>query len=261
MNESKYKGLQFLNITGFIGMIIVNFLANYLPINNITTGDIADLYPNLFTPAGFTFSIWGLIYFLLAIFVVYQGKEIFDKNNRQLNYVRRIGFLFFTSCILNLSWIFAWHYLKVGLSLVIMILLLINLKILYKRLNIVKPEEKGEVITRNTFSIYLGWITIATIANVTVFLVDIGWNQWGLSEVFWMIAVIILATAIVIWFMLRNRDWIYSLVAIWAYIGIIVKRIRAETVHISIIVVVGFAILVITGSIYMVVKNMDCTNE
>ena len=256
MNEekSKYKWLQILNIIGFIGMVVVNFLANYLPINDVDTGEIADLYPNLFTPTGFTFAIWGLIYFLLAIFVVYQGKGIFD-NNKQLDYVKRIGYLFFTSSLLNLFWIFAWHYLMVGLSLVIMILLLINLIMLYKKLNVNKVQEKGEFITRVAFSIYLGWITIATVANVTVFLVDINWGQWGLSAVFWMIAIIIIATAIVISFMIKNNDWVYSLVAIWAYFGIVVKRLQTEPVEVAVVIVVVLTMIVIAGSIYKLIKS------
>ena len=255
VEKNNYKWLQGLNIVGFIGMVIVNFLANYLPINDIDTGEIADLYPNLFTPAGFTFAIWGLIYLLLAVFVVYQGKEIFSNNNKQLNYVQRIGYLFFTSCLLNLSWIFAWHYLRVGLSLVIMILLLVNLIMLYKRLNVNKAQEKGEFITRIAFSIYLGWITIATVANVTVFLVDIDWGQWGLSEVFWMIAVIIIATAIVISFMHKNNDWVYGLVAIWAYFGIIAKRLQTEPVETAVVIVVALGMLVIAGNIVRMIKN------
>ena len=254
-NSNNYKLLQVLNVVGFIGMIIVNFLANYLPINNMDTGEISDLYPNLFTPAGFTFSIWGLIYLLLAVFVVYQARGLW-KSNGEREYVQRIGYLFFTSSLLNLSWIFAWHYLKVGLSLVIMILLLVNLIVLYKKLNSNQGQESGEGLARTAFSIYLGWITIATVANVTAFLVDIGWGRWGLSEVFWMIVITIVATVIVISFMLKNRDWIYSLVALWAYFGIIYKRLSVEPVKMSVVIVVALCMLAIIGGIFRI-KSLE----
>ena len=255
--KRKYTWLQGLNIVGLIGMVIVNFLANYLPINNLDTGEIADLYPNLYTPAGFTFSIWGLIYLLLIVFVIYQGKSILNSDSKQLNYVYRIGYLFFTSCVLNISWIFAWHYLQVGLSLIIMLLLLINLIMLYKRLNVNKVQEKGELLTRISFSVYLGWITIATVANVIIFLVDIGWWQSGLPEVFWMVGAVIIASVIVILFMQKNKDWVYSLVAIWAYFGIIVKRLQTEPVEVAVVIVVGLAMIVIAGFIYQMVKSSE----
>lgn len=253
--NSNYRLLQGLNIIGFITMVVINFLANYLPINGLDTGQISALYPNLFTPAGFTFAIWGLIYLLLGIFVVYQSKGILSKIGKQFAFISRISYLFFTSCLLNSAWIFAWHYLRIGLSLLIMISLLINLIVLYNRLNVSKIKEKGEFLTRLAFSIYLGWITIATVANVTAFLVAIDWGGFGLPDVFWMIAVTIVATAIVISFMLKNRDWVYSLVAIWAYFGIIVKRLSTEPVETAVVIVVAICMLVIISGIVKIIIN------
>ncbi len=255
--KSNYKLFQGLNILGFIGMVLINFLANYLPINNLDTGYISDLYPNLFTPAGFTFSIWGLIYLLLGIFVVYQAKNILEKKPEELMFVNRIGYLFFSSCVLNATWIFAWHYLQVGLSLVIMLLLLANLILLYNRLIPTDSTGEGKInsLVKPAFSIYTGWITIATVANFTAFLVDMGWGGFGLSETFWMILITMVATVIVLVFMQTNRDWIYSLVALWAFLGIISQRLASEPVETAVIVVVVICMVIIAANIYRVITN------
>ena len=130
--------LSILNIIGFIGVVIVNGLANALPINNKATGELSDQYPNLFVPAGLTFSIWGIIYILLAIFVVYQLVVTFRKDESGLNPFKKIGYLFFISSILNMGWIFSWHYEIVPLSLLIMLLLLGSLLAIYLRLGVGK---------------------------------------------------------------------------------------------------------------------------
>jgi len=101
--------LAILNLMGFLGTVVVNALATTLPINNITTGELSDLYPNLFVPAGLTFAIWGLIYVLLAIFVVYQLMPSVRSNAQKADFINRIGPLFFISCLANIGWIYAWR--------------------------------------------------------------------------------------------------------------------------------------------------------
>ena len=102
--------LSILNLLGFLGTVIVNGLANTLPINNKTTGELSDQYPNLFVPAGLTFSIWGLIYVLLAVFVVYQLVMVIKKDAQRSSFIEKIGLLFFVASLANIAWIFAWHY-------------------------------------------------------------------------------------------------------------------------------------------------------
>jgi len=255
--NSKYGQLQILNLAGFFLMVIVNFLANYLPINNLDTGFISDLYPNLFTPAGFTFSIWGLIYLLLVIFVFYQARGIFSKEKPLNLFVEKIDYWFFVSCLLNTAWIFAWHYLQIGLSLVIMVLLLGNLLLIYNKINSIpdKREKEGYLFIFPAFSIYTGWITIATVANVTAFLVARDWGRFGLSEVFWMVIILLIATAIVLAFMYKNKDWLYSLVAIWAFFGIVVERLSAEVTSAIVVFVVILCMIIIGGGIFLVLKE------
>ena len=176
MNKSRrVLSLSILNLLGFLGTVVVNALASILPINNMKTGELSDLYPNLFVPAGLTFAIWGLIYVLLAIFVVYQLIPSVRRDAQKVDFVQKIGLLFFISSLANIGWIFAWHYKIVPLSLALMLILLGCLIAIYLRLNIGKSEApKAEKYSVHLpFSVYLGWITIAAIANVTALLVDI----------------------------------------------------------------------------------------
>jgi hypothetical protein len=243
--------LAILNLIGFLGTVIVNGLANALPINNKATGELSDQYPNLFVPAGLTFSIWGLIYILLAIFVIYQLIVTFRKGESGLNPFKKIGYLFFISSILNISWIFAWHYEIVPLSLVFMLLLLGCLLAIYLRLGVGKkgPAKKEKYIVHLPFSVYLGWITIATIANVTALLVDLNWNRFGFSEQFWTVAVIIVGIIIALSILLRRQDIYYCLVVDWALLGILLKRLASPAPVQSVVIVTIVGLVSITAGI------------
>jgi hypothetical protein len=239
-------------LLGFVGTVVVNALANILPINDMTTGELSDRYPNLFVPAGLTFAIWGLIYVLLAIFVIYQLIPSVRRDAQKIDFVQKIGLLFFISCIANIGWIFAWHYKIVPLSVVLMLILLGCLIAIYLRLNIGKPEAtKGEkYLVHLPFSVYLGWITIATIANVTALLVDINWNTWGLGEQFWAVAVIIVGIAIALSVLFTRKDIYYCLVVDWALLGILLKRLSVTTVpDQSVVVVTIVGLVLITGGV------------
>lgn len=156
------------NLVAFTGVLVVNGLANALPINNRTTGELSDQYPNLFVPAGLTFSIWGAIYILLAVFTVYGLKTAIRKD-AEAQFIDRIGIWFFLSCIVNTGWVFAWHYEAVTISLLLMLALLSCLLLIYLRLHIGdrNGSRKEKFCIHLPVSVYLGWITIATIANVT----------------------------------------------------------------------------------------------
>ncbi|MGO1820195.1 MAG: tryptophan-rich sensory protein, partial [Senegalia sp. (in: firmicutes)] len=173
-------------IITYIAMIVTNALANILPINGLTTGEVSDSFENLFAPAGLTFSIWGLIYLLLGLYSLYQAG-LFRDNNRRAKLLNSIGIIFSISSIANAAWIFSWHYKVLSLSILLMLVILISLITIVKKINKEKLFMKEKLFISLPFSIYFGWITVATIANITAFLVDIGWNQFGLSEVFWTI--------------------------------------------------------------------------
>jgi hypothetical protein len=249
MNKSRLVlTLSILNLLGFLGTVVVNALAVILPINNITTGELSDLYPNLFVPAGLTFSIWGLIYVLLGIFVIYPLIPSVRRDAQKVDFVRRIGPLFFISCLANIGWIFAWHYKIVPLSLVLMLILFGSLLAIYLRLNIGKSEapRAERYLVHLPFSVYLGWITIATIANVTALSVNINWNAWGLGEQFWAVAVIIVGIAIALSVLFTRKDIFYCLVVDWALLGILLKRLSVTGVpdqSVVIVTIVGLVLL------------------
>ncbi|MFC2163167.1 tryptophan-rich sensory protein [Candidatus Altiarchaeota archaeon] len=209
----------------YAAMIVVNFLANSLPINNRSTGAISADYPNLFAPAGLTFSIWGLIYFLLAGYVLYQFVK---KDEKTEGLMKKINPLFIATSIANISWIFAWHYDYIGLSVLIMAALLF---LLIKIADILCKQQfnsLGKLLIWAPFSIYFGWITVAAIANTTVFLVSIGWNGFGIADYIWTSIILLVGALIGILRMRKDRNIAYGMVLIWAYLGILFKHVSAQ---------------------------------
>ncbi len=206
----------------YVFVLAVNFLANALPINNMDTGEISDLYPNLFTPAGITFSIWGVIYLLLFGYVLYQlGVFQKEKKEKREKLFQRINPYFIISSVANISWIFAWHYALINLSVILMALLLFSL---IGVANILREEKlsgrRDRFFILLPFSLYFGWIIIATIANTIAFLVSVGWNGFGISEEVWTVVILVVGALIGILRMIRDKNIAYGFVFTWAYFGI-----------------------------------------
>lgn len=216
-----------LNAVGLLVAIVVNGLAAGLPLNGMDTGALSDLYPNLFVPIGLTFSIWGVIYLWLLAFVVYGLAR--SRSDEPGGHLERIGPWFLVNCSANAAWIFAWHWKLVGLSLALMLVILASLIAMYLRLGIGRrPADPGERwLIHTPISIYLGWITVATIANVTTLAVDLGAPAFGPVPALLtvgVLAIAVLITAGVLW---RRRDVAYALVVVWAFLGIYLKRADA----------------------------------
>jgi hypothetical protein len=217
--------LKIGSLVTYIAMVVVNFLANSLPINNRSTGDISNDYPNLFAPAGIAFSIWGLIYLLLAGYVVFQ---FVTKSEKTEGLLKKINPLFIATSVANSVWIFAWHYDVIGLSVLIMAAILI---LLIKIADILRKEQftaLEKLFIWAPFSIYFGWITVAAIANITIFLVSIGWNGFGISAFIWTCAILLIGATIGILRMQKDKNTAYGLVLVWAYLGILLKHLSAN---------------------------------
>lgn len=213
----------------YLLMLTVNALANILPINGVTTGQVADSYHNLFAPAGITFAIWGLIYLLLAAHVLYQLGLVEGKTGTiQPAADNNIAILFSLSSLANTVWIFMWHYRLILLSVIIITVLLVCLIAINLILFREKLTLKEKIFFRFPFSVYFGWITVATIANVTTLLVSQGWNGWGLSEPVWAIIMLIVGMLIGAATTIRQLDIAYGFTIVWAYIGILIKH-ESET--------------------------------
>ena len=244
--------LQGSNFIAVILTIAVNSLANILPINGKYTGELSDKIPNLFVPSGITFAIWGVIYLLLILFAIYQSRDFIKKEKIEMPYLTKITPFFLLASTANIIWIFLWHYEQVGLSLLAMIVLLISLIAIYLKLNIGEEQVslKEKMLIHVPFSVYLGWITVATIANITAWLVTIGWDGFGISEVTWTIIVLCVATLITLIILYKRKDISYSLVIIWALLGIVIKRIQDQTeIATTAIIAIILIIIVIIGII------------
>ncbi len=236
----------------FVAVIVFNYLAVSLPIGGYTTGELADMYTNLFVPAGITFSIWGLIYLLVGWFVVWQIVDLYKKQSQAIT--KKIWIWFLLSCLANIWWIFAWHYQKVLLSVVIMLVFLFVLIMIVKKLEVIKKlwTWKEKLFVKVPFSVYLWWISVATIANITALLVDIGWNMWWMSDIFWTILLIVIATFLALWSLYKKYDIVYALVIIWALVGIIIKRVSVDPIYtVDIIWTLGVCIVVIATWIWL----------
>ncbi|MCX6717269.1 MAG: tryptophan-rich sensory protein [Candidatus Taylorbacteria bacterium] len=236
----------------FVIMLLVNYLATALPLGGRSTGEISDNYPNFFTPAGYAFAIWGLIYTLLLIYVVYQFSRADSKLVTQVNRI------FLVNALLNALWLFAWHYNIVWLSLVLMIGLLVTLIKIADILRQSALTQKERIIIRLPFSIYFGWITVATIANVTIFLLSLGWNGFGIAESIWTVIVLLVGAIIGSWRTISDRNIPYALVLIWAYGAILSKHLSEgasgfASAHPTIIATVVLCLVVFVGSMVYVV--------
>lgn len=229
--ESKSNNILVKSIVTitFILMVVVNGLANLLPLGGKTTGEISNAYPNLFAPAAITFAIWGVIYFLLLCYTLYQlGFFQKDKSPGRMALLKQVGLYFAISSLANTAWIFSWHYEVIPLSMLFMIVILLCL---IKIVNILTKQNfslREKFFIRLPFSVYFGWITVATIANATVWLVSIGWNGFGLPDAAWAIIMISVGAVIAISTILKNKDFAYGLVILWAYLGILIKHVSAN---------------------------------
>ncbi|WP_428668392.1 hypothetical protein [Runella sp.] len=250
LNKSAVKAYQVLNWVFFLAMVFVNYLANALPINDKTTGQLSDQYPNLFVPAPITFAIWGVIYLLLLVFCVKQSKSLFSSqaDAATAETVSVVGPRFIITCILNMVWIFAWHYEYVVFSVFIISLFLIQLINLNARLDTLTPflAKNSRFSIKAPFGVYLGWLCIATIANVTALLVYSNWNGWGQGEVFWASVMVIVGAVISSYALLKLKNAYIGLAVIWALIGVIMARLDAEVYQRFVVWSTVFGILLVS---------------
>lgn len=225
-----------LNWIFFVSVILVNALANILPINGYNTGQVSGFYPNYFVPAGFTFSIWGIIYLLLFIYTIAFTYYTINagKFPKTQHYLNKVTPLFLVTCILNCTWIFAWHYLQVELSVIVMLFFLATLCKIFIEANkvteVLTPTQSFLLIT--PFTIYLGWISVATIANFTALFVKLSWNGFGMEPIYWSSLMILIAIALGLLFLFKYSAISFTMVIAWALCGINARQGRVEIINI-----------------------------
>jgi hypothetical protein len=244
----KDKLRQLAVIVTVIATIIVNVLATALPINGKNTGEISGRFQVYFTPAGYVFSIWGLIYLGLVAFAIFQAIPSQRENPR----LRAAGWWVSLGALANQAWIFLWHYEQLSLTLVVMLVLLTSLIITYLRLGIGRSAVPiGEMwATRLPFSIYLGWITVATVANVTSLLDYLDWDRFGLSTEIWMGIILAVVVSIAVLMNFTRRDMAYALVILWALTGISVKHATVMAVAVPTWIAFGLVALTLAAAYF-----------
>ncbi len=242
---------QFSVVVVLLATIVINILANALPINGMDTGAISDSFHVYFVPAGYVFAIWGVIYIGLIAYAVYQALPSQRDNPR----LQATGWWVVLGGLANSAWIFLWHYLQFVGTLVAMLILLVTLIAVFVRLGINKFKvSRGETwAVRLPFSIYLGWITVATIANISDVLDYLKWNRFGISDATWM--VIVLAAVVVISGLMSflRKDIAYALVILWALAGI-AARFPAEGL-VTVAVWVTFGLVAVTLAASLLLKR------
>ena len=246
------RTLVIINILAFVLVLVVNSLAGSTSlIGGVNTAKVSDANPTLITPPGYVFAIWGIIYLLLGVFVVYQALP----NQQEKDFQTKVGWLFALSCVVNVCWLLLWQYNLIAFSTVLMFALIATLIMIYIRLDIgVSKAPRGEMLAVHLpFSVYLGWITVATIANIAVTLVNLGYTELVLGAANWAVVVIIAAlliTGLMLW---TRRDIAYAAVLVWALTGIYLKQIAVPSVSYA---ALGSALIIITLALFVTIKNL-----
>jgi benzodiazapine receptor len=234
------------NVIALIGVLIVNALANILPINGMNTGEISALYPNLFTPAGITFSIWSIIYLLLIGFILCQGFIIHKF------YFVEFSLWFMFSCLANISWILVWHYLLTGASVVVMIILLFSLIKIFVLIQTINFTSNVEYLfVKLPFIFYFSWICVATIANISALLVSLDWKGGFLLPQTWTIIMISVAFALAVFISSKYKEPTYLLVSIWAFFGIYYKWTETDN---NIIALTALGALLLLSVLFLILQ-------
>ena len=238
--------IAWVNVLAFFATLLVNSLAGSTTIlGGVNTAQISDSNPTLITPPGYVFAIWGVIYVLLGVFAVYQALPI----QRDKGYHGKIGWLFALSCVINMAWLVLWQYQFIAISTVLMLALLATLILIYLRLGVgISKTNRGEMLAVHLpFSVYLGWITVATIANVAVTAVSLGYRNLLLGAVNWSILVIAVAVVITGLMLWMRRDVAYAGVLVWALTGIYLKQAATPMLSYT---ALGAAALIAAGAVW-----------
>lgn len=231
----KTRLLAILNLLALALHIVLSYLTQLKSVSSSDVGEVSAKYETLFAPAGMTFAIWGLIYLSLAAFCVFHIVRSFNSDETEQANIdtREIGWLFILNNLATAAWLFAWVREEIGLSVGLIFIQLITLILISVKAHVANPERplSNKIFTQFPLSIYFAWICIATIANVSAYLVSINWNGFGITESFWVIIMIGVATMLSLFIILVRRNFFFGLVILWALYGIVVKREQVDEVE------------------------------
>jgi tryptophan-rich sensory protein len=233
---------QIVLLLATLSTLVMNYLSNALPLFGRDNKEISDLLPNAFTPAGLTFAVWGVIFLGLIVFAVYQALPA-QRGPRY----DRLFWPFLLANLLNSVWLCAFQSLNFGLSVFVMLGLLGSLVWLYLTLNGMDLQGAERLTLGVPGSLYLAWISVATVANITAWLVSTGVKEGllGLSPQLWSALLLVVASLIGA-AMLRRRDVAFGLVMAWAFYGVYLARPQEGTVVTGVLVA---AALLLVGAV------------
>jgi len=250
-----------LNAVAFLVQLCMTVLIQLKQVSDYTVGEVSEKYPSLFTPAGITFSIWGIIYLSLAVFCLYHIASAWAKPaNHPANIAtERMGEWFILANLAAAFWLLSWVYEEIGLSVTLIFIQLLCLVAIHQRLGMydTRAGAASRWLTQFPLSIYFGWITIATMANVSSYLNATPWDGWGLDPVDWTTILIGVAVFIAILVMAIRRNVLFGLVIAWGLYGIILKRMEVDSVlyyHILRTAWIGISLLGLVA-VVRIIKN------
>lgn len=258
----KIRRLSVLNLISFLVHLLFSILTQLKAFNDKDVGAVSDQFPSLFTPAGFTFTIWSLIYFALIGFCLYHIRMAYTHEEpHPANWqIKTTGSLFIINNLATAAWLVAWVHEQLFVSVLLILVQLVTLIAMHLRLGIHDASASlGEkLFTQLPLSIYLGWISIATIANVSTWLTANKWSGWGMSPINWaitMIAVTVLLTVAVI---NRKKNVFFGLVIIWGLYGILRKRMDTDplTYEPLIKLILGAIAIIALASLFGFIRNL-----
>lgn len=263
-----YKNQSIFHAIGFILVIGVNFLAVRMPINGMHTSEIAEKYAHLLLPATVTLNVWGAIYLALFAFVVYQLWLAFwgDHPQELTRLMTHMRYWWLIGCVANAGWFFAWHYELLPLSLLLKLVLLVSLIAIHYNFSIghTHVSKREKLLLQFPFSLYLGWISFSTLANIETLMVYWGWNGQLIGMVTWTVLMVGLLAGFGAYMVLQHHNIIYGVVIIWSLTGIIIKRKTAEGLPVPALTTACYiAIVLITGTIgwYFYKRKKDLQSQ
>jgi hypothetical protein len=245
---------QVTTFVAIIGSILVNTFSNFYPLNGVNIGDLSNtLFSEVkVTPANYAFAIWGLIYIGLIAFAIYQLQPTQRYNPR----LQRSGYLLAFACVSQCVWIYLFLDRFFLASIIPMFGILLSLIGTYQRLGIgqqsVSRQERWFI--HIPISIYLGWITVASVVNVAIALYSINWNGWGMPSTLWTVMMMIVSALIAALMTIQGHDTAYRLVIVWALVAIAVRQIDTPFITMT-----GAVLAIILILVNLVVKLTSFT--
>jgi len=234
---------QIITVLVTVVTITINILANALPLNGLNTGEISDRFDILFVPAGYVFSIWGVIYLGLIAFTIFQALPAQSENEL----LRKIYPAYWAVSIANVIWLFLWHYEIFAFTWIAMLVLLASLLYTYIQISARRPglDRNQQLFVRLPFSIYLGWVSVASIANISQVLYYFKWSGWGITPVIWAVMMLTVAVLLGLAMLVRENDVPYTLVLVWALVGIWVSQ--SDTALVAGAALIGAGVLALAS--------------